>query len=670
MTTQRPFPHILAPAGDKDAFLAAMAAGADAIFCGLKLFSARMEADNFGMEELARVTELARSRDVEVHVTFNSLVKQDELEKTARIFRKLASYVDPHALIIQDPGLIPMARQAGLTGKFHLSTLGNASCSIGINHIRQQGFDQVVLPRELSVDEMKIVAEKAPDDLGLEVFIHGALCYAVSGRCYWSSWFGGKSGLRGRCVQPCRRIYRMGKEQDRFFSCMDLGIDVLVKVLKQIPKITTWKIEGRKKSPHYVFYTVKAYKMLRDEGHDPQKRKIALSFLDYAMGRPTTHYHFLPQRQINPLDQNTETGSGMFLGRIKQGQPSAYFITREPLFAGDLLRMGYEDGKGKGHTIKRVTRSIPKKGKYTLPKGTRMPKDAPVFLIDRKEPEIMALIQELDQELAAVDSPPIRPVPSSKPETDSRKKGKTSLPGKRGTSRKTTPKESVMMVYRSLPGRKSIEDKGLWLLPGSIPKLPKKQMASIWWWLPPVVWPDREEELRQAVAAICGKGARRFVLNMVWQIAMLSPKSMECWAGPFCNIANTRTIENLASLGFSGAMASPELGAKDFLALPKASPLPLGVVIKGNWPLSISRIISPQMKTDTLFTSPRKEGAWISQRWDSHWIFPQWELDITDKQQDLQTAGYKKLVILNEPMPPRIDMKQRQGLWNWNSSIL
>ena len=115
------------------------------------------------------------------------------------------------------------------------------------------------------------MAAQCPDDLGLEVFVHGALCYAVSGRCYWSSYLGGKSGLRGRCVQPCRRFYHQKSQNGRFFSCYDLSIDVLVKVMLDIPAIHAWKIEGRKKGPHYVYYTTRAYQLLRDYARkDPQ----------------------------------------------------------------------------------------------------------------------------------------------------------------------------------------------------------------------------------------------------------------------------------------------------------------------------------------------------------------------------------------------------------------
>ncbi|MBU2455912.1 MAG: U32 family peptidase, partial [Proteobacteria bacterium] len=369
-------PKILAPAGDKNSFLAAIAAGADAIYCGLKIFSARMEADNFSVEELARLTILAKSRNIDVYIAFNSIIKESELEKAYKILSKLIQFVDFDALIVQDLAMIPLAKKAGFKKEFHLSTLGNCTFPFGLEATKQLGFKKIVLPREFTIDEMKVMASTVPKDIELEVFIHGALCYSISGRCYWSSWFGGKSSLRGRCVQPCRRVYEQKGLKKRHFSCMDFSADVLVKILSQIPEITTWKIEGRKKSPHYVYYTVKAYKLLRD---DPAKKKEALSYLDYALGREFSHYNLLSQRIMNPLDHSSETGSGLFAGRV-QNPALPFFITREALIPSDLLRIGFEDDQF--HDIQKVTRAVPKKGKFFLSKQSKfkIKKGTPVYI--------------------------------------------------------------------------------------------------------------------------------------------------------------------------------------------------------------------------------------------------------------------------------------------------
>src|SRR6056297_1890619 len=212
-------PIILAPAGDIHSFLAAIAAGADAIYCGLKIFSARMEADNFSIEELARLTQFAHSKRVQVYVAFNSIIKESETDKVLRILDKLTRYTDVDALIIQDTAMVSLADQAGFKGKLHLSTLANCTHPAGLEAAHKAGFSRVVLPREFNLDEIRAMAAAVPGTMDLEVFVHGALCYAVSGRCYWSSWFGGKSALRGRCVQPCRRMYEQNRKKARYFSC-------------------------------------------------------------------------------------------------------------------------------------------------------------------------------------------------------------------------------------------------------------------------------------------------------------------------------------------------------------------------------------------------------------------------------------------------------------------
>ena len=214
-------PEILAPAGDKNSFLAAIAAGADAIYCGLKIFSARMEADNFGIEELARLAKLAKTKNIKVYIAFNSIIKESELKKVYKILTKLCKYVDFNALIIQDIAMIELAKQAGFKKEFHLSTLGNCTFPSGLKTAKQLGFKKIVLPREFTIDEIKDMAQKTPEGIELEIFIHGALCYCISGRCYWSSWFGGKSSLRGRCVQPCRRLYEQKGQRKQHFSCLD-----------------------------------------------------------------------------------------------------------------------------------------------------------------------------------------------------------------------------------------------------------------------------------------------------------------------------------------------------------------------------------------------------------------------------------------------------------------
>jgi U32 family peptidase len=647
-------PAILAPAGSRAAFLAALAANADAIYCGLKTMSARMEAKNFSLEELAQLVQLAHARGVMVYVTFNTLLKPDELDRAGRLIDSLGRDVGPDALIVQDPGVVALARQAGFAGEIHLSTLANVSFPRALGFaLRHLEVARVVVPRELSIDEIKAMAAACPKALTLEAFIHGALCYGVSGRCYWSSFMGGKSGLRGRCVQPCRRNYRQGGRTARSFACQDFSVDVLAKILAPVKKVVAWKIEGRKKGPHYVYYTVAAYRMLRDAANDTGTRRNATELLAQGLGREGSHYRFLPQRPQTPIDTRRQTASGLFMGKVQGPAKNPWVVVREALLPGDVLRVGYEDQPG--HAICRVTRHVPRKGRFPLKLGGvhTPPAGAPVFLTDRRE----KALEEMMAEVETAAPPVVGIAPSS---------FSAALPAPAGKA----PRPVEMRVSR-LPVRVSGRSPaGVWLSEATAAGIGKNASQHLWIWLPPVVWPDDESRVAGLVSRSLENGARRFVLNMPWQMSLFNrPKGLTLWAGPFCNAANALTLEAFKRFGFAGAFVSPELGETDILTLCHQSPLPLGIVLSGHWPLCISRILAEEMQLRQPFESPRGEAAWAEQYGPDYWIFPNWRLDIIEKKASLQKAGISLFAHLDEPVPKGVAIKKRPGLWNWEIGL-
>ncbi len=651
-----PKPEILAPAGNKDAFLAALAAGADAIYCGLKAFSARMAAQNFTLAEMASLAELARREGTKLYLTVNTLLKPADLVPFGQQLVQVNRQVRPDALIIQDLAVAAIARQAGYQGEIHLSTLANVSISRILPRLPKTfGVRRVVLPRELNVDEIKLMADACPHDLGLEVFVHGALCYGVSGRCYWSSYLGGKSGLRGRCVQPCRRRYKQGKESQRYFACQDLSLDVLARVLAQVPQIRAWKIEGRKKGPHYVYYTAVAYQMLRDEGHDPQMKKAALGLLAHALGRPGTHYHFLPQRPQNPIDIKTPSGSGLMVGAVRGDQRRPYIEPRLDLLPHDKLRIGYEDDAW--HQTFDLNKSVPKKGKLVLKlAGGRKPaKGTPVFLIDRREPALSEKIQSLAGHLSAFK-------PNADPGPAFVLKIAPGTPGK--------PHVHLMHVRRKPGQRIRNTSAAYWLNPQQSVRLSGDDASRAWWWLPPVIWPDEEQQWQQLVNQLLRSRAQRFVINAPWQIDMFRrPVELSIWAGPFCNLSNPLAIRAFKILGGRGVIVSPELGREDLVALANKSVLPLGIVVSGYWPLCVSRVLADDMKTDVAFTSPRGEQGWVRRYGQLYWLYPNWPIDLRNRQEDLKKAGYRMMVHLDEPVPSAVKIKRRPGKWNWDIGL-
>ena len=160
------------------------------------------------------------------------------------------------------------------------------------------------------------------------------------------------------------------------------------------------------------------------------------------------------------------------------------------------------------------------------------------------------------------------------------------------------------------------------------------------------------------------------MLNAPWQVALFKDRmGLDLWAGPFCNLSNPLAVQVVASLGVNGAIVSPEMGRDDFLTLPRYSPLPLGIVLFANWPLSIGRSLCGEMSLDRPFTSPKNEQAWATKHGQDYWIYPNWVLDITAKKDALRDAGYALFVHLHEPVPKGLTMKKRPGLWNWKLGL-
>lgn len=651
----------MAPAGDASSYLAAVAAGADAVYVGLKHFSARMQATNFSISELAQLASLGRDRGTKTYVAMNTLVKPGDVESAGRLIDRLQKSVKPFAIIVQDLAMIELAKQVGFKGEIHLSTLANLSHPTGLAIARKLGANRVVVPRELNLDEVKLMADACPKDLDLEIFVHGALCHCVSGRCYWSSYLGGKSGLRGRCVQPCRRLYKSGKsDPQRLFSCTDLSLDVLTKPLLSMPKVSAWKIEGRKKGPHYVYYTVRAYQMLRDNPKDAQAKKAAQDLLDQALGRPTSHSVFLPQRPFQPIRPGEETASGRLIGEVKRDQKKLFFQTREQLNPGDVVRVGYEDLPG--HRTLFIRRRVPKRGRMDIPfskkpENNRIPVGTKVFLVDRRDKELTKLIKELEGELSFF------PAPESKESKFTPKWPKTA-------SRQKVKPENITL-FRSAPRGKVYGKTAFWLERSTIGKVPRNTVNRSQWWLPPVIWPDEDKKYRSLIKEAVKKGAREFVLNAPWQAAYFEDrKNAILVAGPFCNASSRLSLKILKDLGCSSAIISPELPADDIFELAQNPPMPLGFVIKGMWPFGVARFLAESVRLDEPIKSPMHEVMFVRKHNQNNWIYPAWELDLSGEYRSLDRAGFKSFITIREEWPRAVPRPKRTSTFNWKLKLL
>ncbi|HEX5098344.1 MAG TPA: DUF3656 domain-containing protein [Polyangiaceae bacterium] len=269
MTTPRRRPEILAPAGTEEAFAAALASGADAVFFGLaEGFNARARSTAFSLDGLPELVRRARRANTKVYLTVNTLVFESELESLEALLRGVATS-GVAALIVQDPAVAFIARRLAPELRLHASTQMTISSPEGAEFAATLGMSRVVLPRELSTEEIAIFMRRSP--LEGEVFVHGALCMAWSGQCLTSEAFSGRSANRGQCSQACRMPYEAVVDGERqelgdlryLLSPQDLAAhDALPELMEA--GVHSLKIEGRYKGPAYVSAAVDSWRHWRD----------------------------------------------------------------------------------------------------------------------------------------------------------------------------------------------------------------------------------------------------------------------------------------------------------------------------------------------------------------------------------------------------------------------
>ena len=257
MKRNNSLPELLAPAGSFESLLAAVAAGADAVYLGGKRFGARAYAKNFDTEELKRAVNYCHLRGVKLYVTLNTLILDKEMADAVEYAKELYR-IGVDALIIADVGAICEIRRCVPDLPLHASTQMSLHSSAGVDMAQSLGCERAVVARELSFKDIKTVVENS--GIEIEVFLHGALCVCHSGQCLFSSLVGGRSGNRGECAQPCRLPYN-GKYP---LSLCDLSLSEHITELIE-SGVASLKIEGRMKSPDYVYGVTKIYRRLLDE---------------------------------------------------------------------------------------------------------------------------------------------------------------------------------------------------------------------------------------------------------------------------------------------------------------------------------------------------------------------------------------------------------------------
>lgn len=259
--SDRILPELLAPAGNMACLDAALSAGCDAVYAGLDRFGARAYAGNFSPDEFLLAIDRMHLFGKKIYLTLNTLIKPEE-------FKEIYDFVKPFyeagldGVIVQDMGVIPLLRENFREMEVHASTQMSVSSVYGAKLLKDHGISRIVTSRELSLKEIREI--KTGTGAELECFIHGAMCYSYSGLCLMSSFLGGRSGNRGRCAGPCRQPYSAGKMKERYLLSMKdmCVIDILDGLIEA--GIDSFKIEGRMKSPAYVYGVTEIYRRNMD----------------------------------------------------------------------------------------------------------------------------------------------------------------------------------------------------------------------------------------------------------------------------------------------------------------------------------------------------------------------------------------------------------------------
>ena len=342
-------PELLAPAGDETCLRAALHAGCDAVYLGVEGFNMRASARNFRSDRLKNAASLCSEYGARLYLTLNTMVYGSELERVRALLERVADSVD--AVICWDAAVMEMCRE--LTVPFHVSTQASVSNAAAAAHYRQFGASRVIPARECTLEE--IAAIRRLSGLEVEVFVHGAMCASVSGRCFLSQAAFGQSANRGECLQNCRREYLIRDVADNHefvlgrdyvMSARDLcAMPFLDRILDA--GVDALKIEGRGRSPEYVDTVVRCYRAAVDDWHDgeltAERKEAYIADLKTVFNRGFSSGFYLgrPVRDWSREYGSQATYRKAYVGRVlnyyKQAQVAHVRVESEPFREGDRL---------------------------------------------------------------------------------------------------------------------------------------------------------------------------------------------------------------------------------------------------------------------------------------------------------------------------------------------
>ncbi|MDJ0621480.1 MAG: peptidase U32 family protein [Desulfocapsaceae bacterium] len=603
--------ELLAPAGNVDNFYAALQAGADAVYLGAPGVNARNLSRDLTFIEIAAMIEYAHEHEKKVYLAANSLILERDLSGLIKTI-SLLDALKPDGIIVQDLGLLRLLNLYFPYLKLHASTLMGVCTSSGVNSLAVLGCQRVVLARELTLNE--ILSIKRNVSAELEIFVHGAMCYSFSGYCLFSSFLGGKSGMRGRCVQPCRREYgwqgqgrkKKGRRGDQktkggsyVFSMNDLaGFEAVAKMKEA--GIASVKIEGRLRSANYVSRIVEAYRIVidADEGGQQLALHEAAKLAEAAMSRKTSPGYFFSPQPLEAITPHRSGNMGIHLGNfsptdVREDDRFATLTLKAELAVGDRLRLHYRNsGQRQAFTLHRllsdgedvevgsagntITLKLPPADKegsggpvdlFKLdvaenPEGKKIL--APRMRQARKtmailENKLNSRIHQLQQRVCRAENIKLDVSGSRRNKGRQQKK---SLARKSGLELwlKT---DSVKLVTSRLPFSPDklllVLHKKMFSQSATIKKYLGKRSRDVVWALPPIILEKDLSGYAKHIDLLVRSGFRSFQLGHLGQQELFSKRSLYLYGDYTLNAGNGQTLHLLSERGFIGSQIGIEL---------------------------------------------------------------------------------------------------------------
>lgn len=577
MYRKNKLPELLAPAGDMECLYAAVAAGADAVYLGGKRFGARAFAKNFDIDELKSAVRYSHLHGVKLYVTLNTLIEDKEMadavEYAAELYR-----IGVDALIVADLGVISAINRHIPDMELHASTQMSVHNTPGAEAAASLGISRVVPARELSLPDIKSIVENSPCEV--EVFLHGALCVCHSGQCLFSSLVGGRSGNRGECAQPCRLPFNNGKY---ILSLKDLSLSDHIKELIE-SGVASLKIEGRMKSPEYVFTVTHAYRQMLDEYRNASRQENELLKRAFSRGGFTDGYFVgKTERGMTGIRTEEDKQQTKLMGRTDFAPEKTPVRARVRLALGEPSEMTVIGGEKKV-TVYGAVPAVAESSPLTADAvKARLAKMGNTNLLLSAEDVDLTLDENINLPPSALNA--LRRAAAERFEDSSRELPRVEyIPV--SPQRKTKPLTTAQFFSESayLEAKRKDEELLSALDIAFIPLFSSDEAKGLTRavYLPPVIFDSEQDEVKGALEKAKNNGVMYALVGNIGQIELAKSFGLVPVGDFRLNVTNGESAEKYREMGVEHIILSPEL------TLPKARDVGGGLITYGRIPLMIT----------------------------------------------------------------------------------